>query len=65
MDWGLFECFSGDNKFLREEIVYSSPKNYQIMKSIDKNQVLFVYYMTNELQRLFSHLCEIVTIILL
>ncbi|XP_023221206.1 xenotropic and polytropic retrovirus receptor 1-like [Centruroides sculpturatus] len=28
MDWGLFECFSGDNKFLREEIVYSSPGYY-------------------------------------
>lgn len=24
MDWGLFEMKSGDNKFLREETVYSS-----------------------------------------
>lgn len=24
MDWGLFEVYEGDNKFLREEIVYSS-----------------------------------------
>jgi hypothetical protein len=24
MDWGLFDAKPGDNKFLREEIVYSS-----------------------------------------
>lgn len=25
MDWGLFDPNQGDNRFLREEIVYSSP----------------------------------------
>ena len=25
MDWGLFETCCGENRFLREEIVYSSP----------------------------------------
>lgn len=24
MDWGLFDAKAGDNRFLREEIVYSS-----------------------------------------
>lgn len=24
MDWGLFDSKAGDNKFLREEIVYSA-----------------------------------------
>jgi len=24
MDWGLFDVYEGDNKFLREEIVYGS-----------------------------------------
>ncbi|XP_076316128.1 solute carrier family 53 member 1-like isoform X3 [Tachypleus tridentatus] len=28
MDWGLFESNGGENKFLREEIVYSSPGYY-------------------------------------
>lgn len=25
LDWGLFDSNAGENKFLREEIVYSSP----------------------------------------
>lgn len=25
LDWGLFDSSAGENKFLREEIVYSSP----------------------------------------
>lgn len=25
MDWGLFDKNAGENKFLREEIVYGSP----------------------------------------
>lgn len=25
MDWGLFDVNTGENRFLREEIVYSSP----------------------------------------
>ena len=25
MDWGLFDSNAGENRFLREEIVYSSP----------------------------------------
>lgn len=25
LDWGLFDSNTGENKFLREEIVYSSP----------------------------------------
>ncbi len=28
MDWGLFDKNSGENKFLREEIVYSSKRYY-------------------------------------
>ncbi|XP_037269220.1 solute carrier family 53 member 1 isoform X3 [Rhipicephalus microplus] len=28
MDWGLFDSNAGDNRFLREEIVYSSPGYY-------------------------------------
>lgn len=28
MDWGLFETCCGENRFLREEIVYSSPVSY-------------------------------------
>ncbi|KAG8192346.1 hypothetical protein JTE90_002166 [Oedothorax gibbosus] len=28
MDWGLFDTNTGENKFLREEIVYSSPNYY-------------------------------------
>lgn len=28
MDWGLFDSNSGDNKFLREEVVYSSTAFY-------------------------------------
>ncbi|XP_013793566.2 xenotropic and polytropic retrovirus receptor 1-like, partial [Limulus polyphemus] len=28
MDWGLFDSNAGENKFLREEIVYSSPGYY-------------------------------------
>lgn len=28
MDWGLFDQKAGDNKFLREEIVYPSAVSY-------------------------------------
>ena len=28
MDWGLFDKNSGENKFLREEVVYASKKYY-------------------------------------
>jgi hypothetical protein len=28
MDWGLFDKNSSENKFLREEIVYSSKRYY-------------------------------------
>ncbi|GFS55909.1 xenotropic and polytropic retrovirus receptor 1 [Trichonephila inaurata madagascariensis] len=28
MDWGLFDANTGENRFLREEIVYSSPNYY-------------------------------------
>lgn len=30
MDWGFFEVKSGDHKFLREEIVYSSSVNRKL-----------------------------------
>lgn len=28
LDWGLFDSRAGENKFLREEIVYSSPVSF-------------------------------------
>jgi hypothetical protein len=28
LDWGLFDSSAGENKFLREEIVYSSPVSF-------------------------------------
>lgn len=31
MDWGLFDKNAGENKFLREEIVYSSLVSYLII----------------------------------
>jgi hypothetical protein len=29
MDWGLFDNKAGDNKFLREEVVYSYNVSYK------------------------------------
>lgn len=31
MDWGLFDSKAGDNKFLREEIVYSATVSFCVL----------------------------------
>jgi len=33
MDWGLFDRNAGENRFLREEIVYSSTVSYTKLKT--------------------------------
>lgn len=42
MDWGLLELKSGDNKFLREETVYSS--NVSAPRIVNFNSELFLIY---------------------
>lgn len=37
MDWGLFDKNAGENKFLREEIVYSS--KVRISCSMDRESI--------------------------
>jgi len=35
MDWGLFDAKAGENRFLREEIVYSSTVSLSLASSMD------------------------------
>lgn len=41
MDWGLFDRNAGENKFLREEVVYSSTVNCQYANDHAKNTKLY------------------------
>lgn len=45
LDWGLFDNNAGENKFLREEIVYSSPVSLN-----SRTQIKTVYYICIMLQ---------------
>lgn len=41
LDWGLFDSKAGDNKFLREEIVYSSTVTVPLLPSYFTLMVCF------------------------
>lgn len=43
MDWGLFDSNAGDNKFLREEVVYSSTVSFLLYLSVAITN-LFYYF---------------------
>lgn len=43
MDWGLFDSKAGDNKFLREEIVYSGTVSLSIINSLLSRLVAKLY----------------------
>lgn len=50
MDWGLFDKAAGENKFLREEIVYSSTVSWEHYINL-----LYFYVMFLSVLLLFCH----------
>ena len=44
MDWGLFDSNAGENRFLREEIVYSSPVKFTYSPVFHKMIKIIILY---------------------
>lgn len=57
MDWGLLDSNAGENRFLREEVVYSSSVS-QIFKIVFALQLIFTILEHNKSLSRKKHSCD-------